>query len=207
MKQQELINLEGLRQDGRRPLELRHTVFSMGVNPKVNGSAICEMGCTKVVVFIDGPKQLQQKDEIKGRINCTIFMTNFATTQHKDNPKRQMKMRDTAQTIKDVFTNVVALNLYEKSQIDIHIIVLQNDGAYKSAAINATTLALVDAGINMKDLMVSATAGFVDAKCCLDLLYSEEKKDGTCITIAYVPTKMKLAHVSVISPKMSTVSV
>ena len=207
MKQRELISLEGLRLDGRRPLELRHVAFSMSVSSKVNGSATCEMGCTKVIALVDGPKQLQQKDESSGKINCSIFMTNFATAQHKDNPKRQIKLRDTAQVIKDVFENIVSLELYNKSQIDVHIIVLQNDGAYKAAAINATTLALVDAGISMKDLLLSSTAGFVQSKCCLDLLYAEEKQDKTSVIVAYVPTKRKLAHVSATSPKMSTISV
>lgn len=163
------------------------------------------MGNTKVVALVDGPKQLMQKEEaVKGKINCSIFMTNFATSQHKDNPKRQMKMRDFAQVLKDTFESVVLLDLYGMSQIDIHIIVLQNDGAYKSAAINATSLALVDAGINMKDLLVSCTAGFLEGMCCLDLMYSEEKKEGCVSTIAYAPAKGLLAHVSVISPKMST---
>eukprot|EP00826_Nyctotherus_ovalis_P043953 TRINITY_DN4697_c0_g1_i2.p1 TRINITY_DN4697_c0_g1~~TRINITY_DN4697_c0_g1_i2.p1 ORF type:complete len:132 (-),score=30.78 TRINITY_DN4697_c0_g1_i2:128-523(-) len=95
----------------------------------------------------------------------------------------------------------------DRSQIDVHIIVLQNDGGYKAAAINAVTLALVDAGISMKDLLVSSTAGFVESKCCLDLLYAEEKQDKTSVTAVYAPAKRKLAHVSAISPKMSTVSV
>ncbi len=221
MRHKEQISLEGLRQDGRRPGELRRITFSMGsfvlrictncikkgVNNKANGSAICEMGCTKVIALVDGPKQLQQKEEsAKGKINCTIFMTNFATAQHKDNPKRQLKMRDVAQVIRDVFETMVTLEQYAMSQIDIHIIVLQNDGGYKSAAINAATLALIDAGINMKDLMVSSTAGFVDGICCSDLLYAEEKKEGSSVSVAYAPAKGKLAHMSVISPKMSTTS-
>ena len=163
------------------------------------------MGCTKVVALVDGPKQLLQKEESgKGKISCTIFMTNFATAVHKENPKRQLKMRDFAQVVKETFESVVSLELYPMSQIDIHIIVLQNDGAYKAAAINAASLALVDAGINMKDLLVSSTAGFVEGVCCLDLLYAEEKREGSSTMIAYSPAKGKLAHVSVISSKMST---
>eukprot|EP00831_Metopus_contortus_P009016 TRINITY_DN13479_c0_g1_i1.p1 TRINITY_DN13479_c0_g1~~TRINITY_DN13479_c0_g1_i1.p1 ORF type:complete len:209 (+),score=45.65 TRINITY_DN13479_c0_g1_i1:2-628(+) len=126
-----------------------------------------------------------------------------ASTAHKDNPKRQMKMRDFAKVLKDNFETVIRLELYPMSQINIHIIVLQNDGAYKSAAINAATLALVDAGINMRDLLVSATAGVVAGECCVDLLAAEEKKDSCCITIVYSPAKSMLTHLSVISPKMS----
>jgi len=66
-------------------------IFSMGINDKVMGSACCEMGCTKVMALVDGPKQLLQKDESKiGKVNSSIFLTNFSATQHKDNPKRQM---------------------------------------------------------------------------------------------------------------------
>ena len=91
--------MEGLRQDGRRAKEMRKVVLAMGkskfllvgINEKTMGSASCDMGCTKVIALVDGPKQLLQKEESNlGKINCSIFLTNFSTAQHKDNPKRQM---------------------------------------------------------------------------------------------------------------------
>ena len=44
----EYISPEGLRQDGRRPQELRQLKCEIGKLPKADGSAIFEMGSTKV---------------------------------------------------------------------------------------------------------------------------------------------------------------
>ncbi len=44
----EYVNPEGLRQDGRRPKELRQLSCELGVLAKADGSAMFEMGNTKV---------------------------------------------------------------------------------------------------------------------------------------------------------------
>jgi len=44
----EYISPEGLRQDGRRPQELRQLKCEIGFLPKADGSAVFEMGSTKV---------------------------------------------------------------------------------------------------------------------------------------------------------------
>lgn len=51
--------------------------------------------------------------------------------------------------------------LFPQSQIDLFIEVIQADGGTRCAAINAVTLALIDAGIPMKDFVVSAAAGYI----------------------------------------------
>ena len=48
----ELISPEGLRQDGRRALELRQLCCSFGVIDKADGSAQHEMGNTKVLELL-----------------------------------------------------------------------------------------------------------------------------------------------------------
>jgi exosome complex component RRP41 len=44
----EFVSPEGLRQDGRRPHELRRTAAQLDVLDSADGSAIFEMGNTKV---------------------------------------------------------------------------------------------------------------------------------------------------------------
>ena len=51
------------------------------------------------------------------------------------------------------------LHLYPKTKIEIVVWILADDGGRLCAAINATTLALVDAGIPMKDLVCACSAG------------------------------------------------
>lgn len=45
----EFVNPEGLRQDGRRPKELRRLKCELGPLANANGSAVFEIGHTKVI--------------------------------------------------------------------------------------------------------------------------------------------------------------
>lgn len=64
--------------------------------------------------------------------------------------------------IEQTFESAIMVELMARSQIDIYVQVLQADGGVRCAAINAATLALIDAGIPMKDFVVACSAGFVD---------------------------------------------
>jgi ribonuclease PH len=68
--------------------------------------------------------------------------------------------------MKDSFKSVIILDSYPRSQIDLHICVLENDGStsfsvylfsflgYLSASFNAATLALIDAGMETKIICI-----------------------------------------------------
>lgn len=108
--------------------------------------------------------------------------------------------------IKSIFEKVILLKNYSWSQIDIHICVVENDGSMKSAAINAACLALVDAGIALKELVISINAGFLlGQEPALDLLESEEwKHSNSCdFTLAYLPSSDKIAYLELETKKLS----
>jgi exosome complex component RRP41 len=54
----------------------------------------------------------------------------------------------------------ILLHLFPKSRIEISVVILSDDGSRLCAAINAATLALVDAGIPMRDLVCACSAGY-----------------------------------------------
>lgn len=56
--------------------------------------------------------------------------------------------------------------------------VLQSDGGNYCASINAATLALVDAGIPMKDLVCACSASFVKETPVVDINHMEENHAG-----------------------------
>ena len=62
-------------------------------------------------------------------------------------------------TIASAFTATLFTHLYPQSTILIRIHVLSSDGSLLAAAINATTLALIDAGIPTRDYICACTAG------------------------------------------------
>lgn len=96
---------------------------------------------------------------------------------------------EAAATIQQCFESVVLRHLYPRSEISIYIQVLQSDGgalcgacvclmvAYsnippepfrdRTAAINAATLALLDAGIAVKDIPVACAVSYVQKTALL----------------------------------------
>ncbi len=56
-----LIDERGLRTDGRRPDELRPIRIELGVLKNADGSAIFEMGNTKVIAAVYGPKEMHPR--------------------------------------------------------------------------------------------------------------------------------------------------
>ncbi|GAA6039958.1 hypothetical protein JCM8097_002639 [Rhodosporidiobolus ruineniae] len=62
-----------------------------------------------------------------------------------------------AAAVKNTFEPVLLLHLYPRSSIDIYLQILENDGSVLQAAINATTLALISAGLPLSDYVCALT--------------------------------------------------
>lgn len=62
-------------------------------------------------------------------------------------------------TIASAFSQSLFTNLYPSSTISLSLNILSQDGSLLAACINASTLALIDAGIPMRDYICSCTAG------------------------------------------------
>ena len=67
-----------------------------------------------------------------------------------------------ALALRQIFEAVILTNLFPRSQINISVQILQADGGNLCTAINVACLALLDAGIPMKDMVVACSAGFLD---------------------------------------------
>lgn len=62
-------------------------------------------------------------------------------------------------TIANAFTSTIFTNLYPHSSINVTLHVLSSDGSLLATLLNATTLALIDAGIPLRDYICACTAG------------------------------------------------
>lgn len=148
----------GLRSDGRRPTELRDIEFSLNLVESCDGSAFYRIGLTKVMALIDGPKQAKDKSE--GVIRCFYRSAHFSSSgERRKLTKGDKRSSEFESTIQGIYEDVIRMEEISHSDIDIHVVVLQDDGSVESAAINAISLALVNAGIPMKDLVISCSAG------------------------------------------------
>lgn len=100
-----------------------------------------------------------------------------------------------AAAIKSTFEPVIQVHLYPRSQIDIFVQILQQDGGILSASINATTLALITAGISLFDYVCAVSAGVHTTHPLLDLTTLEEN-DVPHLTTAVMPRTSKVTLVT-----------
>jgi len=70
----------------------------------------------------------------------------------------------------------------------VFIEVLQADGGTRCASITAASLALADAGIPLKDLVVACAAGKADDTLVLDLMDEEDKLGKADVPVALMPS-------------------
>ena len=90
-----------------------------------SGSAIFSIGNTKVAAFVQGPHQITERgagqtlggtpSQQRGILNVRFFKTNFSAMDHKENIKKDMKMKEFCRILKSVFEQVIMLEVYPKS--------------------------------------------------------------------------------------------
>ena len=66
------------------------------------------------------------------------------------------------------FEGLIVEETYSKSQIEITVSVIENSGSAKSCVINSITMGLANAGICMRDLLVSCTVANYNGTYLID---------------------------------------
>eukprot|EP01127_Copromyxa_protea_P003214 TRINITY_DN13066_c0_g1_i1.p1 TRINITY_DN13066_c0_g1~~TRINITY_DN13066_c0_g1_i1.p1 ORF type:complete len:247 (-),score=41.89 TRINITY_DN13066_c0_g1_i1:7-747(-) len=190
MATRELVSPEGLRIDGRRPNEVRQLMIKMGLFNRADGSCYYEQGNTKVLVAVYGPREVTHSARAKhdrAVINCEYNMAPFSTGEHKKKSKGSRRQAELSLVIQQVFEAVILTELAPRSQIDIYLQVLQADGGTRCACINAACLAIIDAGIPMKDFVVACAAGYYDKSPIVDLNFYEDSSGSPDMPVAILP--------------------
>jgi exosome complex component RRP41 len=89
--------------------------------------------------------------------------------------------------MREALEPALMLEDYPRAAIDVYVEVLQSDGGSRCAGITAASVALADAGINMRDLVAACAAGKVDDQIVLDIKDTEDKEGGADLPVAYMP--------------------
>ncbi|CAG8639932.1 1347_t:CDS:2, partial [Paraglomus brasilianum] len=153
-----------LRIDGRRATEIRRISCKPSVLSQADGSAYIEQGNTKCLAAVYGPREPRQKSAIlhnRANISVGVSFAPFATSERKKWGKSDKRLLEIASFVKQTFEPVIQTSSFPRSQIDIFLQILQFDGGTVQICINATTMALVDAGIPMNDYVCACTAGVI----------------------------------------------
>lgn len=65
--------------------------------------------------------------------------------------------KELASMVHSALIGVVMLETFPKAVVDIHVTVLESDGSLGSVVIQAASLALIDAGIEVRDVVSACT--------------------------------------------------
>ncbi|KAL5156196.1 Exosome complex component RRP41 [Glycine soja] len=171
-------------------LLMRQIRAEIGAVSKADGSAIFEMGNTKVIAAVYGPREVQNRSQqisSHALVRCEYSMANFSTGDRMRKSKGDRRSTEISLVIRQTMEACILTHLLPRSQIDIYVQVLQADGGTRSACINAATLALADAGIPMRDLVTSCSAGYLNSTPLLDLNYVEDSAGGPDVTLGILP--------------------
>ena len=183
------MNENGIRCDGRRIDQIRNVSIKVGVLKNADGSAYIEFGKNKILAGVFGPRDVHPKhmaDQDSGILRCRYHMSPFSVTERK-NPAPSRREIEISKVIKEALQPAVILKDFPRTVVDVFIEILQADGGSRCAGITAASVALVDAGINMRDLVAACAAGKINDKIVLDINDVEDKEGSADMPVAYLP--------------------
>lgn len=176
--------------------EFRALYLRTGVVSQANGSALLELGGTKVLASVHGPRSAARLDFSESAVlQCEFKFATFCSASFAKQHQQDDEDRKLALALQQALTAAVLLDRYPKSVIDVSVLVLQASGSALAAAVTAAAVALAAAGIAMRDVVTCATVAVVAAASdsspalALDPDESDERADRAVglVTVALMP--------------------
>lgn len=182
-----------LRNDGRRPEDLRPVEMLVNVNKYAEGSVLITCGDTKVLCTATIEERVPpfMKGQGRGWITAEYSMLPRATQSRNQREAARGKLGGRTMEIQRLIgralRSVVDLKLLGERSVILDCDVLQADGGTRTTAISGAYVAMVMAmqtlvekqqlkTLPVSNLLASVSVGVVDQRCLLDLNYIEDSK-------------------------------
>ncbi len=180
----------GKRLDGRKVDELRPIKIDVGVLESADGSAYIEWGQNKILVGVFGPREALPKhiqNPYKALVQYNYRMATFSVPDKKM-PKPGRREIEISKVSGEALEKAVFLERFPNTTIDVFAEVIDSNAGTRVAALTAAAVALVDAGIPMRDLVSATGVGRAGGHAILDLNKDEEDApDAVDIALAVLP--------------------
>lgn len=163
--------------DGRGFDETRPIEAKVGVIKRADGSAMFKIGNTWAYAAVYGPRNLHPRflqDPQRGILRCNYNMMPFSSSGERVRPGGSRRSKEISLVTEKALLPVLDLEEYPNSVVDVFIELPQTEAGSRCAGICAASMALADAGLEMKDLVCAVSVGKVADKLLVDLDYSEE---------------------------------
>ncbi len=188
-KEIQLVDESGRRLDGRALDELRPIKIDAGVLKRADGSAYVEWGGNRVLAAVYGPREAHPRhlqDPARALVQCRYNMAPFSVSDRK-RPGPDRRSVEISKVTSEAFQAVVFTEQFPRTSVDIFIEVLQADAGTRCAGITGASVALADAGIPMRDLVVACASGKIAGRVALDLDKEEDNFGDADCPMAVVP--------------------
>lgn len=181
----------GKRLDGRKLDELREIKAKAGILDRAQGSGYFRLGRTEGFAVVHGPRELHPRhlqDPLKGYLRCRYNMAPFSC-EDRVRPGPSRRAREISKVTTEAFKSVIYLEEFPRTGIDVFIEIIQANASTRCVGINATSIALADAGIPMQDLISSCATGKVNGEIILDVAGKEDMLGEVDLPIAWIPKR------------------
>jgi exosome complex component RRP46 len=153
------------RPDGRKGGgSLRPLAAEVSCLKRADGSAKFSSGSTQILAAVYGPAapRIPSRERVGEAVIGVVFKFGTKSAATADNtsntnPGYGANERELERFIGDSLMACVATDEYARKVIEVVIQVIKADGSLVTTALNAATLALLDAGIQMKSLPIATT--------------------------------------------------
>mmetsp|Transcript_43197 Transcript_43197/g.63521 ORF Transcript_43197/g.63521 Transcript_43197/m.63521 type:complete len:276 (+) Transcript_43197:1-828(+) len=179
---------------------LRAVHISLGEVAQAAGSAYIEVGHAKLLCTVHGPRPDARAAHFsdQGRLVCQVKFAAFSGVSEDEVEKLS---RELPMVIHPALEAAVQLSRFPKSLLEVHVLVLEEDGDVSSTAITGASLALADAGIEMFDLVAACSvARSAGAKTELHVDPTSAQvaatASGGSITVAMMPARGEITQLS-----------
>lgn len=182
--------VDGKRIDGRTVDQMRPVTIKAGVLKRADGSCYLEWGNNKIIAAVYGPRECLPRhfqNPLEARLTYIYSMTPFSVDERK-RPGPDRRSTEISKVSKEALSKSIFLEYFPNTEIDVYVNVLQADAGTRCAALAAASVALADAGIPMRDLITTCTAGKIgDGELAIDLCKEEDMHGSADLPMAIVP--------------------
>ncbi len=185
------------RVDGRKNDQLRPITAKVGVIKNADGSARFTTGGTTAYAAVYGPRDLYprfKQDPKKGLLRCDYNMMPFSGHGDRVRPGGGRRSKEISMVTQNAINPVINLKNCPNAVVDVFIELTETDAGTRCTGITAASMALADAGIEMKDLVIAVSVGMLDGQLIVDINGKEDCELGaTDIPMAYIPSMDKIS--------------
>ena len=191
----QMIDENGVRADGRGPGDIRPITIETGVVPVADGSCRMTWGTNEAIVAVYGPmeahpRKIQRQD--RAVLDVRYNMATFSTSD-RIRPGFNRRSREISKVTAEALESIVMVEMFPRSKIRVEIEILCAEAGTRCCGITAAAVALADAGIPMKDMLVSVAAGKINDIVVLDLDKAEDNYGQADLPVGILPNSKEIA--------------